>query len=71
MTYPEEYTERLYRLKYTGLGTAPKRLVEVLKSDPELYVDVIYEKMTAICVIVFPTKEDHTAFTLKYGKNYV
>ena len=48
-----------------------KRLDEIIKSEPETYVDVIYENLKPIVVIVFPTQEDCLAFTLKNGTKYV
>lgn len=71
MSYPDEFIHRVYKTHAQGLGGLPKRLGEIIKSEPDTYVDVIYENLKSIIVIVFPTQEDCLAFTLKYGTNYV
>lgn len=71
MSYLDEFIHRVYKTRVQGLGGLPKRLDEIIKSEPETYVDVIYENLKPIIVIVFPTQEDCLAFTLKNGNNYV
>lgn len=71
MSYPDEFTHRVYKTNVRGIAALPKRLGEIIKSEPETYVDVIYENLKPIIVIVFPTQEDCLAFTLKNGTKYV
>ena len=71
MSYPDEFIHRVYKTKLSALCGLPKRLDEITISNPDSYVDVIYENLKTVIVIVFPTQEDCLAFTLKNGTNYI
>jgi len=71
MSYPEEFLNRVYRTRVSGLGGSLKKLYEICTQNSESEIDVVYENLKPIVVIVFATQEDCLAFTLKYGKNYV
>jgi len=71
MSYPDEFIHRVYKTQARVLFSIPKRLDEIVKSEPDSYIDVIYENLRPIIVIVFPTQEDCLAFTLKNGNKYV
>ena len=71
MPYAEEFSNRVYRTRISGLGGTLGKLYEICTQNPGSEIDVVYENLKPIVVIVFPTQEDCLAFTLKYGKNYV
>jgi hypothetical protein len=71
MTYPDEFINRVYRTKLSGLSSSLKKLDEICLQNPESEIDIVYENLKAVVVIVFATQEDCLAFTLKYGKDYV
>lgn len=71
MTYPEEFINRVYRTSLSRIGGSIGKLYEIHTQNPESEIDIVYENLKPIVVIVFATQEDCLAFTLKYGKNYV
>ncbi len=71
MEYPAEFSCRVYRTRLSGMTSSLKPLDKIVENYPGTEIDVIFEDLKPIVVIVFPTQEDCLAFTLKYGKNYV
>lgn len=71
MSYPEEFTHRVYKTRKSGWNSVYKDLDEIVKNNPGSEIDVIYENLKPIVVIVFATPEDCLAFTLTNGINYV
>lgn len=71
MEYPAEFFHRVYETRMTGLSGHTKILSEIMNDNPGTEIDVVYENLRPIIVLVFPTQEDCLAFTLKYGKEYV
>lgn len=69
MNIPEEFKNRVYKTKLSGLFGA--RIFEIQKLAEGAEIDVIYENNRPVIVIVFETQEDCLAFTLKYGNKYV
>lgn len=69
--YPEEFKHRVYKTKVSGMASSFKELNQIVAENPGSEIDVIYENLKPIIVIVFPTQEDCLAFTLKKGSNYV
>jgi len=70
MNLPPEFSNRVYRTRFSGLGTSFGNLDQITKLAEGSEIDVIYENGRAIVVLVFETQEDCTAFTLKYGNKY-
>jgi len=70
MKYPDEFINRVYKTRFTGLTSSFKDLNEIQNLAEGSEIDVIYENGRAIVVLVFETQEDCTAFTLKYGNKY-
>lgn len=71
MNYPAGFSHRIYKTRLSGIISFPKKIDEILKNNPGSEIDILYEKLKPIVVIVFETQEDCLAFTLKYGTNYV
>jgi hypothetical protein len=71
MKYPAEFTHRIYRTRLGFLNNNAKTLSEITKDYPGTEIDVIYENLKSVIVLVFETQEDCLAFTLKNGKEYV
>jgi hypothetical protein len=71
MNIPAEFSGRVFQTKVSGLGDTSKSLSRIIKSWPGSEIDVVYENLKPIVVIVFESREDCLAFTLKYGKEYV
>ena len=71
MDLPVEFSGRVCKTRLNGLTTSFKRLNEVVKEWQGSEVDVIYEDLRPIVVVVFETSEDCLAFKLKYGNEYV
>jgi hypothetical protein len=71
MSYPDEFLHRVYKTRLRGMHFNGKKLDEIIKNIPGSEIDVIYEDLKPIVVIVFETQEDCLAFTLKHGTNYV
>ena len=71
MNLPAEFIGRVCKTKLTGLPSNFKKLSEIVKEWPGSEIDVVYEKLTPVVVVIFESTEDCLAFTLKYGKEYV
>jgi hypothetical protein len=71
MNYPEEFLHRIYKTRFNGMGRNPKKLDEIVKDWPGSEIDVVYENLKPIVVIVFETAEDNLSFTLQHGDKYV
>ena len=71
MNIPEEFSHRVYKTGLGAFSSRMKKLDEIVKNNPGSEIDMIYENLKPIIVIVFETQEDCLAFTLKYGENYV
>lgn len=71
MEIPAEFSHRVFKTRSSGIGGNLKRLNEITNNWPGSEIDVIYENLKPIIVIVFETQEDCLAFTLRYGKEYV
>lgn len=71
MILPEEFKNRVYKTKLSGLSGSFVRLDEVRKEWEGSDIDVIFENGKSVIVVVFETPEDYLAFKLKYGDEYV
>ena len=71
MNIPADFSHRIYKTRLSGYGPNPKKIDEIIKNNPGSEIDVIFENLKSIVVIVFDTQEDCLAFTIKYGNNYV
>jgi len=71
MDIPTEFSHRVFKTRISGMTSSLKKLNEITNAWPGSEIDVIYENLKPIVVIVFETQEDCLAFTLKYGKEYV
>ena len=71
MAIPSDFSNRVYRTRLSGLSNSLKKLDEITKQWPGSEIDVLYENLKPIVVLVFESQEDCLAFTLKYGTNYV
>lgn len=70
MKIPDEFANRIYRTRFSGLLCSAKELNQIQNLAEGSEIDVIYENGKAIVVLVFETQEDCLAFTLKYGGKY-
>ena len=70
MNIPEEFINRVYRTRFSGLANSHEQLNRIMELAEGSEIDVIYENGKAVVVLVFETQEDCTAFTLKYGNKY-
>lgn len=71
MTIPAEFSDRVYKTKVTFSNNNLKKVYALTQQWQNSELDVIYENLRPVIVIVFETEEDCLAFTLKYGKEYV
>jgi hypothetical protein len=71
MNIPAEFSHRVYKTKLSGLSRDFKRLDQIRKEWQGSEIDVVYENLSPIVVVVFESPEDCLAFTLKYGNEYV
>ena len=70
MKIPDEFVNRVYRTRFSGMFSSARDLDQIQKLAEGSEIDVIYEDGKAIVVLVFETQEDCLAFTLKYGDKY-
>ena len=70
MTIPAEFSNRVFRTRFSGLLSSMKSLDQIQKLAEGSEIDVLYENGRPIVVLVFETQEDCLAFNLKYGNKY-
>ncbi len=71
MIIPEEFSGRVCKTRLPTLGSNFKKISEITKEWQGSEIDVVYENLKPIIVVVFETTEDCLAFKLKYGNDYV
>ena len=71
MDLPAEFVGRVVKTKLAGLPSNLKRISEIANEWGGSEVDVIYEDLKPIIVVVFESTMDCLAFKLKYGGDYV
>ena len=70
MKLPDEFINRVYKTRFSGLTSSFKQIDEIQKLAEGSEIDVIYIDSRPVVVLVFETQEDCLAFTLKYGDKY-
>ena len=70
MNIPAEFAGRVVKTRFGDSVRDRHSLSEVVKDWPESYIDVVYENLKPIVVVVFESTEDCLAFKLKYGDRY-
>ena len=68
MEIPAEFSHRVYKTRFGPGVFSLRKLNEITNNWPGSEIDVIYENLKPIIVIVFETQEDCLAFTLRYVK---
>lgn len=71
MNISEGFSGRVYKTKTRAFNYQSKRIDEIMKGWSGSEIDVIYENLIPIVVIVFESREDCLAFKLKHGDDYV
>jgi hypothetical protein len=71
MDLPAEFVGRVVKTRLTGLPSNLRRISEIAEEWGGSEVDVIYEDLKPIIVVVFENTMDCLAFKLKYGGKYV
>lgn len=71
MIIPDEFKGRVVKTRLGGLTSNPTQLDEIKKLWPGAEIDVVYENLKPIIVVVFESSEDCLVFKLKYGDKYV
>lgn len=71
MNIPAEFIGRVLKTKFRRSNLDYGKVNQIQEEFPGSEIDVIYENLTPIVVLVFESTEDCLVFTLKYGKDYV
>lgn len=71
MIIPAELTGRVCKTRLSSMINLERKLSEIQKEFPVSEIDVVYENLRPIIVLVFESTEDCLAFKLKYGNEYV
>lgn len=72
MNLPEEFKNRVFKTKLSPCTYyQDKKLSQILAEFSESEIDVLYENLRPILVLVFQSEIDLLAYRLKYGDEYV
>jgi len=70
MIIPDELVGRVAKTRLSGAISGFRKLDEIRKLWQVAEIDVVYENLDPIIVVVFESTEDCLAFKLKYGDDY-
>jgi len=72
MNLPEEFKNRVLKTKLNPYRySQDKKLNQILAEFSESEIDILYENLRPILVLVFQSEIDLLAYRLKYGDEYV
>lgn len=71
MNIPDEFSYRVVKTRLSIMNNDFRKINEIVELWPGSQIDVIYENLRPIVVLVFESQEDALAFRLKYGDEYV
>lgn len=71
MNLPVKVIGRVCKTNLTSWNFSTKKESQIMEEFPGVEIDIIYENLIPILVLVFESTEESLAFILKYGKEYV